>query len=206
MLFRSAAGAWADHPLAVGQSLKLSDHGGLAFMELFDGQRRLARWRFTLACNPGAVKLADAFGREQQRLAGEPVQVEEEEAEDFDFGESSAPPSTWVLLRLWRFARPYQGQLLLGFALMLGSIGATLVSPYLTMPLMDKVLIPFQNGQAIDPHLVMLLLGGLLGAALFSWVLGWAKTYLLALVSERIAADLRTATFEHLLEIGRAHV
>jgi ATP-binding cassette subfamily B protein len=23
--------------------------------------------------------------------------------------------STWVLLRLWRFARPYQGQLLLGF-------------------------------------------------------------------------------------------
>ena len=85
---------------------------------------------------------------------------------------------------------------------MLGAIGATLVSPYLTIPLMDRVLIPFQNGQTIDIHLVTMLLSGLLGAALVSWGLGWAKTYLLALVSERIAADLRTATFEHLLGLS----
>ena len=202
LAFEPGAGAWTDFPLAAGQSLKLSDHGGLAFLELADATRRLARWRFTLACNPAAVRFVDTFEREQQRRAGEPVRDDEEEAEDFDFGESSAPPSTWVLLRLWRFARPYQGQLLLGFALMLGSIGATLVSPYLTMPLMDKVLIPFQNGQAIDATLVAMLLGGLLGAALLSWVLGWAKTYLLALVSERIAADLRTATFDHLLGLS----
>jgi hypothetical protein len=51
-----------------------------------------------------------------------------------------------VLLRLWRFARPYQGKLLAGFLLMLASTGATLVPPYLTIPLMDEVLIPFQNG------------------------------------------------------------
>ena len=66
---------------------------------------------------------------------------------------------------------------------MLGSTGATLVAPYLTMPLMDKVLIPFQNSQAIDPSLVAWLLSGLFGAALVSWALGWGKTYLLALVS-----------------------
>nr|WP_310328332.1 ABC transporter ATP-binding protein [Roseateles asaccharophilus] len=198
------SGSWSEFPLALGQSLRLSDHGGLAFMELFDAQRRLARWRFTLACNPQAVRFVDAFDREVQRLSGHVVRDEDEEGEesDFDFGEASAPPSTWVLLRLWRFARPYQGQLLLGFALMLGATGATLVSPYLTMPLMDRVLIPFQNGQAIDTSLVTLLLSGLLGAALVSWVLGWAKTYLLALVSERIAADLRTATFEHLLGLS----
>src|SRR5262249_6091367 len=191
-------------PLAAGQSLKLSDHGGLAFMELFDAARRLARWRFTLACNPPAVRFVEAFDREVQRLAGHVVLDEEDEGEEsgFDFGEASTPPSTWVLLRLWRFAQPYQGQLLLGFALMMGSIAATLVAPYLTMPLMDEVLIPFQNGKAIDPHLVTLLLGGLPGAAVFSWALGWAKTYLLALVSERIAADLRTATFEHLLGLS----
>ncbi|HEY0955466.1 MAG TPA: ABC transporter ATP-binding protein [Roseateles sp.] len=199
-----ATGTWSDFPLALGQSLRLSDHGGLAFMELSDAQRRLARWRFTLACNPAAVRFVDAFDREVQRLSGHVVREDDEEGEDsdFDFGETSAPPSTWVLLRLWRFARPYQGQLLLGFALMLGATGATLVAPYLTMPLMDRVLIPFQNGQAIDTGLVTLLLGGLLGAALVSWVLGWAKTYLLALVSERIAADLRTATFEHLLGLS----
>lgn len=200
--FEPASGAWSEHALSPGQTLKLSDHGGLAFLELFDARRRIARWRFTLASNPAAVKLVDAFDRELQRLAGRPAPEPEEEVDDFDFGESSAPPSTWVLLRLWRFARPYQGQLLLGFALMLGATGATLVSPYLTMPLMDRVLIPFQNGQAIDPHLVMLLLSGLLGAALVSWALGWAKTYLLSLVSERIAADLRTATFEHLLGLS----
>ena len=107
-----------------------------------------------------------------------------------------------MLLRLWRFCRPYRSQLFLGFALMLGSTGATLVAPYLTMPLMDKVLIPFQNGQAIDPSLVAWLLSGLFGAALVSWALGWGKTYLLALVSERIAADLRTTTFEHLLGLS----
>ncbi|MGQ3050863.1 MAG: cyanophycin metabolism-associated ABC transporter [Roseateles sp.] len=204
LAFDPAAGNWAEHPLAPGQSLKLSDHGGLAFMELFDAGGRLARWRFTLACNPAAVRLVDAFEREVQRLAGHAVPVDDAEGEDssFDFGEASKPSSTWVLLRLWRFARPYQGQLLLGFALMLGATGATLVSPYLTMPLMDRVLIPFQNGQQIDPGLVGLLLSGLFGAALLSWGLGWAKTYLLSLVSERIAADLRTATFEHLLGLS----
>ncbi|MBW8847541.1 MAG: ABC transporter ATP-binding protein [Burkholderiales bacterium] len=204
LAFDSTAGTWSEHALVPGQSLKLSDHGGLAFMELFGAGRRLERWRFTLACNPAAVRFVDSFGREVQRLAGQALPEDEPEGEDsdFDFGEASAPSSTWVLLRLWRFAKPYQGQLLLGFTLMMGATGATLVSPYLTMPLMDKVLIPFQNGQSIDPHLVMLLLSGLLGAALFSWALGWAKTYLLALVSERIAADLRTATFEHLLGLS----
>ncbi|MCY4745128.1 ABC transporter ATP-binding protein [Pelomonas sp. UHG3] len=200
--FEPATGTWSEHALAPGQALKLSDHGGLAFLELSDASGRLARWRFTLAGNPAAVRLVDAFEREVQRLAGQPLPEPEEEGEDFDFGESSAPPSTWVLLRLWRFAKPYQGQLLLGFALMLGATGATLVAPYLTMPLMDRVLIPFQNGQAIDTGLVALLLSGLAGAALLSWMLGWAKTYLLALVSERIAADLRTATFEHLLGLS----
>ncbi|MFN3860841.1 MAG: ABC transporter ATP-binding protein [Roseateles sp.] len=202
--FEPASGCWSEFALAPGLALRLSDHGGLAFLELCDTQRRLARWRFTLACNPAAVRFVDAFEREVQRLSGQVVPADDEAGEDadFDFGETSAPPSTWVLLRLWRFAKPYQGQLLLGFALMLGATGATLVSPYLTMPLVDQVLIPFQNGQAIDTRLVMLLLSGLLGAALVSWVLGWAKTYLLALVSERIAADLRTSTFEHLLGLS----
>jgi ABC-type multidrug transport system fused ATPase/permease subunit len=55
-----------------------------------------------------------------------------------------------VLLRLWRFAKPYQGQLLLGFLLTLATTAAQLVAPYLTIPLMDKILIPFQNGEKID--------------------------------------------------------
>ncbi|MEY4975198.1 MAG: hypothetical protein RIQ97_393, partial [Pseudomonadota bacterium] len=58
------------------------------------------------------------------------------------------------------------------------------------------------SGQQIDVGLVGLLLGGLLGSALLAWGLGWAKTYILALVSERIGADLRTTTYEHLLRLS----
>ena len=113
--------------------------------------------------------------------------------------ELHAPPSTWVLLRLWRFARPYRWQLLLGITLMLGSTAARLVPPYLTIPLMDEVLVPFQTGAEIPSAKVAWILGGLFGAALFAWVLGWMTTWLLAIVSERIAADMRTTSFEHLL-------
>ena len=35
-----------------------------------------------------------------------------------------------------------------------------------------------------------------------AWILGWAKTYVLALVSERIGADLRTETYDHLLRLS----
>jgi ATP-binding cassette subfamily B protein len=70
------------------------------------------------------------------------------------------------------------------------------------MPLMDDVLIPYQNGEHIDIGLVYLYMGGLLGSALLAWGLGWAKTYVLALVSERIGSDLRTSTYEHLLKLS----
>jgi ATP-binding cassette subfamily B protein len=78
------------------------------------------------------------------------------------------------------------------------STAASLVPPYLTMPLMDDILIPFQNGKPIDYDLVTLYLTGLVVAALLAWLLGWARTYLLSWVSERIGADLRTTTFNHL--------
>ncbi|MFN5498912.1 MAG: ABC transporter ATP-binding protein, partial [Burkholderiales bacterium] len=113
-----------------------------------------------------------------------------------------APTSTWTLFKLWRFARPYRGQLLLGFVLTLASTAATLVPPYLTMPLMDDVLIPYQNGKNIEPETVSWYLLALLGSAIVAWALGWVKTYILALVSERIGADLRTSTYQHLLKLS----
>jgi ATP-binding cassette subfamily B protein len=106
------------------------------------------------------------------------------------------------LFKLWRFAKPYQGKLLLGFGLTLASTAATLVPPYLTMPLMDEVLIPYQNGKSIDPMTVSWYLLGLLASGFVAWSLGWIKTYILALVSERIGADLRTTTYQHLLKLS----
>src|SRR3546814_549244 len=66
------------------------------------------------------------------------------------------------------------------------------------MPLMVDILIPFQNGKPIDYALVRLYLGGLLLSSALAWLLGWGRTYILARVSERIGADLRTATYQHL--------
>ena len=111
----------------------------------------------------------------------------------------------WSLLRLWQFAHPYRFELLAGFLLTLGATAATLVPPYLTMPLMDKILIPYERGHHIDPGMVAGYLLALLGAALMAWLLGWGRTLLLARVSERICMDLRVATFEHLQKLSLAY-
>ncbi len=216
--FWPAAGAQPQRwPLAAELSLRQNDHAGVGTLELVDGERRLAQWRYTLAQQTAATRLVRRFEAEREHLAhGAPLQPWLEAAcpqckrplpPDSDecpncTQENETPPSTWTLLRLWRFARPYQGQLLAGFLLTLASTAATLVPPYLTMPLMDNVLIPYQNGQQIDIWLVVMYLSGLLGAALVAWGLGWAKTYILALVSERIGADLRTTTYDHLLRLS----
>ncbi len=207
----------ASFPLVVDSRLEIADHGGVGALRLCDAERRVATWRFTLGHLPAVQKFAERFEAALQRpgnAAREPdalrhaapeVALAGEPAEEADAGSAPAReerPSTWELLRIWRFARPYKRRLLAGFLLTLASTAFTLVPPYLTMPLMDEVLIPFQNGVPIDTQLVALYLGGLFVAALLAWALGWGRTYLLALVSERIGADLRTATYEHLLKLS----
>ncbi|KAA0892692.1 ABC transporter ATP-binding protein [Pusillimonas sp. ANT_WB101] len=174
------------------------DYAGVGTLELHDTKSRLAIWRYTLSNNPGALLLMEHFERLRGLKSGAVTAAASLPESLLDTPPPPSPPSTWALLRLWRFAKPYRGRLLLGFMLTLASTAASLVAPYLTMPLMDKVLIPFQNGTPIDYGLVQLYLGGLLGSAMLAWVLDWGRTYILALVSERIGADLRTATYKHL--------
>ena len=208
---------WQAWDYRQGLALLHHDHAGVGTLELHDATQRLASWRYTLGQNVAALRLVDAFEEQlESRLSGHPVVKEtgtvcpqckaplEPDQDECPVctKEIHTPPSTWTLFRLWRFAKPYNRPLLAGFLLTLASTAATLVPPYLTMPLMDKVLIPYQNGVPIDVGLVTLLLGGLLASALLAWGLGWARTYILALVSERIGADLRTTTYEHLLRLS----
>ncbi|CAP42201.1 cyanophycin metabolism-associated ABC transporter [Bordetella petrii] len=203
-------GQWREWPVAPRLRLSLADHAGVATLELRDGPVRLAAWRFTLARNAAALRLVAAFDAVQAgRQTSAPacstchLPLPAGQAECPVCAQAAArPPSSWALLRLWRFARPYRGPLLAGFVLTLLATAATLVPPYLTMPLMDDVLIPFQNGAPIDYSLVRLYLGGLLASAALAWGLGWARTYILAWVSERIGADLRTTTYEHLQQLS----
>ncbi len=212
---------WQSWDLQPDFCLKLTDHAGVGSLELVTAGERLAVWRFTLGVQAAAARTVAMLELAKNRAAdGAPLQalragafaamcpvcqavLSDEDADCPSCGrEDLAPPSTWTLLKLWRFARPYRRQLLLGFALTLASTAATLVPPYMTMPLMDEVLIPYQSGTPIDASLVATYLGGLFAAALLAWALGWAKTYILALVSERIGADLRTTTYQHLLSLS----
>ena len=207
--------AWRDWPYRAGLSLKHHDHAGVGHLELFDGSRRLASWRFTLGQNLHAIRLLEHFTAHQDSAPGTlPIARDahcpsckaplapDQESCPICTKVIHTPPSTWTLFRLWRFTKPYRKQLLTGFILMLLGTAAQMIPPYLTMPLMDNVLIPYQNGQAVDPMLVALYMSGLLASAMLAWVLGWGKTYVLALVSERIGADLRTTTYEHLLKLS----
>jgi ATP-binding cassette subfamily B protein len=194
---------WQSWPYQADFRLHHHDHAGVGTLELHDGARLLARWRYTVAHHAEAMHLATSFERVRNTALGLPVApAREAESRPDAASQKSSVPSTWALLRLWRFARPYRMLLLVGFLLTLASTAAALVAPYLTMPLMDKILIPFQNGVPIDWSLVQLYLGALLGSSLLAWVLGWGRTYILAWVSERIGADLRTATYEHLQKLS----
>ncbi|MBI3530954.1 MAG: ABC transporter ATP-binding protein [Burkholderiales bacterium] len=218
-LFSRAPGdaGWQTWDYRSGLALNHHDHAGVGHLDLVDPSGLLASWRFTLGQNLQAIRLYDQFRLQlESHLSGRPVvqppghvcpSCKAPLAPDQDecpicTKVIHTPPSTWTLFRLWRFARPYRVQLFWGFVLTLLGTAASLVPPYLTMPLMDDVLIPFQNGQQIDPMLVALYLGGLFGSALLAWVLTWARTYILALVSERIGADLRTTTYDHLLHLS----
>ena len=211
---------WHDWRYQPGLTLTCRDHAGVGNLELFDAHARLAHWCYTLGRDTKAILLMTEFTQQLNfHLTGEtqrqsiPVMCpkcsavlsDDQETCPVCDQDTHIPPSTWTLFRLWRFARPYKGRLLAGFLLMLGSTAATLVPPYLTMPLMDNVLIPYQSGKPIDVSLVTLYLYGLLGAALLAWILGWSRTYLLAKVSERIGADLRTTTYGHLVKLSQEY-
>ena len=212
-----AAQSW---PLRPDLQLRMSDHAGVGTLELHDGQQRLALWRFTLQHQAQALRLqlrfaalCAALGTDQWHAVRTPTPTPTPCCPDC--GQTLPPDSdecpacarqpqekssTWVLLRVGRFAKPYKGQLLLGLMLTLLGTAATLVPPYLTMPILDDILIPYQNNrQAIDPQLVALYLGGLLASAILAWGLGWARTWVMAKVSERIGADMRTTVYAHML-------
>jgi ATP-binding cassette subfamily B protein len=207
---------WRSWPLHADLAMEQRDHAGVGTLELCDAGGLVAAWRYTLGRHPLALQVLQRFGQRRDALRGLHVEDEPEDACDrcgapllpgkedcvFCAEEEEPAPSTWTLLRLWRFAQPYRGQLTLGFLLTVAATAFTLVPPYMTMPLMDNVLIPFQNGVPIDRGLVALYLGGLVVAALLAWGLGWARTYILARVSERIGADLRTTTYDHLLRLS----
>jgi ATP-binding cassette subfamily B protein len=209
--------AWQDWPYRAGLQLRHYDHAGVGHLELVDEHGLLGAWRFTLGQNLQAIRVVDGFHDQVESVvSGKAIQPPEQhtcpsckaplEADQEDCPICTkvlhTPPSTWTLFRLWRFAKPYKGQLFLGFLLMFASTGAHMIPPYLTQPLTDNVLIPYQTGHQVNTTLVYKYMAGLLASSVLAWALGWWRTYILAIVSERMGADMRSETYEHLLRLS----
>jgi ATP-binding cassette subfamily B protein len=173
------------------------------------GNGRLALWRYTISRSVAVGQLIERFddylrsGRIQAAgtiattcpSCGADLPVEGAVCEVCLPAVTPRPASS--LLRLLRFARPRAGVIILGFVLTLASTAVGLIPPYMSVPLLNNVLIPRSNW-----HLVPWYLLGLAGAAILTWLLSWARTYVMAWVSERIAADLRNVTYEHLQRLS----
>jgi ATP-binding cassette subfamily B protein len=153
--------AWKSVRLSPSLRLHHREYSGLGELRLSDGTRTLARFFHTLAVGEGATQILDAFQVQPGAAKSRPRPVSPVDEQD----SSDLPVSgKFPLVRLMRFARPHLGAVLFGLGLTLASTAAGLIPPYLTMPLVDQVLVPGQAGQltlqAALPK-VLLYLGGL---------------------------------------------
>jgi len=198
--------------------LSARDHAGLGTLELLKNGEAQAWWRYTAARATSARRLIerlDALRRgvtpqpaptvapvatTECTVCGAPIPAGENACREC--GASISKPPLRSLLRLFSVARKYRGMVVLGFFLTLATTASGLIPPYLTMPLIDDILVPFQNGKSADTSMVKWYLLGLFGASVLAWGLTWAQMYVLSWVSERVAADLRNLTYSHLQRLS----
>ncbi len=190
-------------PLDATVHLRIRTRTSFGHLELVMDGRTEAVWMFSAAKAAGMQALAEAWESRGRTLR----RAEEEQDEPlpqvpsprWDEDDRASAGAAWQpLWRVMAFVRGHAGMAITGCVLSLVSTGLALVPPYVTMPLVDDVLIPRQSGRAVSFTLVWWYLGILAGAAIVSWLLSWAKQWALAWVSERIAADLRSRTYAHM--------
>ncbi len=201
-------------PLASSLSLETSVLGGLGKIKLHRDGKPLGQWWFTAAMNSQIDRFVGQFhstlkSRDAQADNEEPLTcpscgfvLSSDDPVCPSCTPSAAPPATHSLRRLLPFARRRGATIATGLLLTVAATAAGLVPPYLSIPLLDKVLLPMQNGQAVDANLVAWYLGLLALAAVAAWLLSWAKTFVLSLASEQVSSDLRLATYGHLQRLS----
>ncbi|HTQ40493.1 MAG TPA: ABC transporter ATP-binding protein [Pirellulales bacterium] len=203
---------WQSWPLAADLKLHAIDQAAVGTLELCDATSRLASWRYTAARSAFARRLESqcaAIQSQRGKLSTEVVVLPTVCPSCGAIITSSdgicaacapvAPPApVSSLFRLFAFAKPRALMVVLGLLLTFAGTAASLVPLYLTMPLINNVLVPRFNGQAVSVQLACWYLVGLFGSAVLAWLLNWGRLYVTSWVSERIASDLRTRTYAHL--------
>jgi ATP-binding cassette, subfamily B, bacterial len=209
----AAAGVMRSWPLDATSILRVKDQNSAGRLELLGPSGLLCHWRYTIGRSPLAHRLANRFQRlHDGELSGgdetgeAPTTVcpscgailAAAQVKCPDCGSVGDKPTIGALYRLAAFAKPRKWMILLGFVLMVASSSVALVPPYLTGPLIDKVLTPAGNGQNIGFYQALPYLLGFLGASVLAWLLAWARTFVLARVIERLAVDLRNRIYSHM--------
>lgn len=213
-------------------AIRAQDRGGAGTLEVLGPSERLAWFPYTIARGAEIKALVQRFeahqaGRSELSALDLVGVVPEAVAEE-------EPARVGALLRLLGFAKKRIGAVVLAGLLTLATTAAGLIPPYLTWPLVDQVLQPYQAhverevGAAVVARteaedrapplqaklkaaqdarrstfdVVPWYLLGMAGAAILAWALAWAQGWMLAYVSERMSADLRNATYEHLQRLS----
>ncbi len=221
-------------PLEQVATIGARERAGLGTLEVIGSAGRLDTCRFTIRRAAGAHRLVDTFNDLKRGALATAAAAPEEpvcpecgaalpakaiacpvcadtstEVEPQRAGWRSLFRSNSPFIRLLWFARPRLAMVSLGFALSIAGTAANLVWPYLTMNLMDNILIPHQEwvehgrvGDPVDFGPAKWYLLGFFGAAILAWLLTWGRSYVLAWVSERISADLRNLTYAHLQRLS----
>ena len=183
--------------------LKLEEMGATAAIHLMQAESSVWHGRIT----SGHLRDVEAFlakFKEQRGIATS----ESEACEDDDDVFTAEEPVRTVsagkpLARLLQFSSHWYQLMLLGFTLTVASTAAGLIGPWLTMSLVDDVLIPLQSvSQEVQISRVYRFMLMLAAAALLTWILKWATTYVISRVAERVTSHMRRATFEHLQKLS----
>ena len=195
--------------------LILEELGATAAIHLMQGGTVTFEWRATSGCMREADAFLARFKERKQALLLDPAAAakaiaalpDEDDDDDDEDDEDPFANATGVkrrpLLRLLIFSRPWYRLMLLGLILTAASTAATLIAPWITMGLVDNVLIPLQSDTE-RPHVkhVYRFAVNLGGAALLTWLLNWASTYVVARLSERVSSRMRRETYNHLQKLS----
>lgn len=198
--------------LADLQEFQLEEMGATIALHLMGNGTLLGQWRVTSGCLRQAEAFLARFREQCRTLSGEATgaehggnEKEEDEEEEIyaaEDAEGYIPPGK-PLLRLLSFARPWYRLLFLGLVLTMASTGAQMIAPWLTMSLVDDVLIPLQSQtELVHVRKVYVFITELALAALLTWALNWGKTFVVARIAEHVTSRMRRETFEHLQKLS----
>jgi ATP-binding cassette subfamily B protein len=198
--------AWS---LAEIDEMELEEMGATASIHLIQGGIQTHAWRIMT----GRVREADVFlarFKDQHRIARSDLKVDpvalRSEGEDEEVVEGGSEVKGFMagpMVRLFAFAKPWHRLMVLGFLLTLASTATSLIAPWLTMALVDNVLIPLQSAtEEVHVNQVYKFMAQLAGAGVLTWVLNWARTFVVARLAERVTSRMRRETFEHLQRLS----